>query len=94
MVALRLGEAFWRVACSILEWLPWRPVKFKCCSCGRTYYFTVDIILDDAVDQDGGRHPIIMCPFCGLAHQVLIFNYRDNTEWEFRWLVKDKAPQC
>ena len=90
---MRLGEAFWRVACTLLEWLPWRPVKFKCCRCRREYYFTFDIIIADSMDTDGDPHPVIECPFCDLVHQVLIFNYRPNTPWRFEWLVKDKVPQ-
>jgi DNA-directed RNA polymerase subunit RPC12/RpoP len=88
-----LGEAFWRVMCTLLEWLPWRPVKFKCCDCGQTYYFTVDIIIADSMDTDGHPHPVIECPHCFLRHQVLIFNFMPNAGWEFRWLKKN-TPQC
>ena len=74
---MKLIEAFWDVVSRLIGS---RPIILGCCQCGTNYYLTRNRIVDNLVDEDNEKHPVIMCPECGLEHAMIFMAIDDGVE--------------
>lgn len=57
-----------------------RPIRIKCCVCGKLYWLTVEKIVDTFSDDTGRSHIVIICPSCGLRHCVVFARLEKDTK--------------
>lgn len=74
---MQFTDSFWYVFHRIFRW---RPIVLGCCDCNATFYLSKNKIIDEYDDNQGNKHPVVKCPYCGMQHCIVMVQVDENTK--------------